>query len=866
MAPKGKPAAAKGKAAAKAAAEAKAAAAAKKGQQSNMVTQLKQAKKKLDQAMITGEELDPDVKKCLEHKAAFLSEYNSLGLFDGKKQQMLEMWKTDKSLKQWAESKTTHSSMTSVTQEKLENYGTKFDVAKLLNLDPDSKEQSKILNAVLQDLPQDDAWDESNPMEKTFKQMNLVRYTFSKNLGVSTKRGKEEVDSFVHTRDVCGRKLKQMLEDGGSGGSGGSSGDPPAVKLEHVWILPAQEKHKEIVLALKTVKTLVNHFKRFKAVQEKSGEDAPASLTKGFSMLEALEADLLKLQLANVSQLAEEECKAWVSSAVDLLAHYENIKRVAEQSKKDLCSPSSAKMVLFIARALALLIFFISAITGEAVRGDKEPLPTLKRQSEAKSSAAKAKAAKVSESTSSEARPPSLRKKVGETFLHNKLSAKDIFEISQSAAAEAGSSSSVNNFAAAGAGGRQPGNFARDLLRSLCRGAPLELFWYDIPFWDPASDSEIVQPHPFLLPHEVIHHLVHQQGLKSFLVKAAQPAARAQLIKQCDKFGLDPDETISIGMHGDGVPYTKKESLEILSFNFLANPTGDRVPITAVSKKWATQKTWECLLNVITWSLRMLFLKQVSKVLPDGKPWKHRRKVTGQLPGCLLLQCRGDWPFLRSLFYFPAWNSQQICWKCSASQEGPHSYKNTGADALWRKHRVSDHEFLRSLREQNVFVCPLLSLPGFEVSCILLDWLHVVDLGCGADAIGNFFWHLIAEPGFYPGTSREARLKQLWARLRTWYQRRKPASVLDNLTVEMVRRSKATSKPKLKAKGAECRYLVPFCHELATEIAEGNPEDHVMQTIAGLFSHLFALQQWVAGSLGAYDFNKASEERRRFCV
>ena len=129
MAPKGnKPAAAKGKAsaAAKAAAEAKAAAAAKKGQQSNMVTQLKAAKRKLDEAMITGEELNPDVKHSLETKAAFLHEYNSLSLFDSKKEQMLQAWKTDKTLKQWAESKTTHQSSTSVFQEKLENYGTKL--------------------------------------------------------------------------------------------------------------------------------------------------------------------------------------------------------------------------------------------------------------------------------------------------------------------------------------------------------------------------------------------------------------------------------------------------------------------------------------------------------------------------------------------------------------------------------------------------------------------------------------------------------------------------------------------------------------------------------------------------------------------
>ena len=209
-------------------------------------------------------------------------------------------------------------------------------MAKVLNLDPDSKEQSKILNTILEDLPQDDAWDESNPLEKGFKQMNMIRYHFSKNMGISTKRGKEEVDSFQHTRDLgSGKKMKQLLEDGGAAGTG-SSVSETVVKTEHVWILPAQQKQQEVVQALKAVKGLVNHFKKFKALQASSAQEAPASLTKGFTMLEALEADLLKQQLANVSALPEEECKAWVSSAVDLLAHYDNVKKVAEQSKKDL--------------------------------------------------------------------------------------------------------------------------------------------------------------------------------------------------------------------------------------------------------------------------------------------------------------------------------------------------------------------------------------------------------------------------------------------------------------------------------------------------------------------------------------------------
>ena len=121
-------------------------------------------------------------------------------------------------------------------------------MAKVLNLDPDSKEQSKILNTILQDLPQDDAWDESNPLEKGLKQMNMIRYHFSKNLGISTKRGKEEVDSFQHTRDLGSGKKMKLLEDGGAAGTG-SLDSETVVKTEHVWILPAQQKQQEVVQA-----------------------------------------------------------------------------------------------------------------------------------------------------------------------------------------------------------------------------------------------------------------------------------------------------------------------------------------------------------------------------------------------------------------------------------------------------------------------------------------------------------------------------------------------------------------------------------------------------------------------------------------
>ena len=52
-----------------------------------------------------------------------------------------------------------------------------------------------------------------------------------------------------------------------------------------------------------------------------------------------------------------------------------------------------------------------------------------------------------------------------------------------------------------------------------------------------------------------------------------------------------------------------------------------------------------------------------------------------------------------------------------------------------------------------------------------------------------------------PGNNKAERLSSLWKRLKEFYKRVRPASVLDNLTEEMIRRD----GPKLKANGAECQ-------------------------------------------------------------
>ena len=115
-------------------------------------------------------------------------------------------------------------------------------------------------------------------------------------------------------------------------------------------------------------------------------------------------------------------------------------------------------------------------------------------------------------------------------------------------------------------------------------------------------------------------------------------------------------------------------------------------------------------------------------------------------------------------------------------------YKNTGLGAKWRENRLTSMQFLETLLQAGFVLSPLIGLPAFTLSFVVLDWLHVVDLGVSADLIGNLFHEITASAcPLFPGErTKENRLNALWAKLRTWYDECKPASRLDNLTFEML--------------------------------------------------------------------------------
>lgn len=492
------------------------------------------------------------------------------------------------------------------------------------------------------------------------------------------------------------------------------------------------------------------------------------------------------------------------------------------------------------------------------------------RKKTALASSSATAAGSISETVDAAGREPSLREVLGGMFLSNKLSALDVSSISKASYAEG--NPLIKAIAKLGNWGKAPKNLARDVMRELLKGIEMPpLFYWKIPLWNPeklcAEDVDL----PFLLPHEMIHHLVNKYGTEKFLLQPTGPWHRLQSAF-CTQFAIDESICVAIGMHGDGVPFTKTDSLEMLSWNFLAHAKADRLPITAISKKHLCQcgckgqHTWHAIFKVIHWSFLCLFSGVVCDSLPDSKPWSPEFSQGRLASGFrlavhgFLLQMRGDWPYLKALFSVPSWTSKQICWKCKAGNVGHEvrPFTDTSAAAAWRRQRYAPGEFLQMLLTTGVRLCPLLGLPTFTMEMIVLDWLHVVDLGVGPDCLGNFFYECISS--LLPGNTQQQRVGVLWGALRRWYMDNKPPSRLDHLTLEMIKNKK--SKPKLRCKGAEARYLIPFAAWFSNAYKDRSTH---FATVAKLFHHLLQLQHFVGGSL-PWCAAQCAEHCRRLCT
>ncbi|CAE7244139.1 unnamed protein product [Symbiodinium sp. CCMP2592] len=315
-------------------------AADKKKATSNMLGQCKLARQKLEAAKAQGDQGDPSLVEDLERKVAFLAEYEALPLRDKKKDAMLQSWSQDKSLKSWAEMHCNYTQDKGTESRDRSNYGTKqlrkhmYEVAAMLKLDVKDPAQKRILEETLKDMDSDSDWDESNPLEMAMKKQKLRRYTWTKHEGTEHTMGSKESTSVVVSKDVTKHVAQaglKMITEGASS----ATGTTPSVKIEHVWVLPAENLLKDLNTLLAKLKGYTSAFKKSRVQLKASPKAAEApDLSGPIQKLDELEHAILELTMKDPKKMDENECKTYVEQCQSTLQSGNLVKDMSEEMKK----------------------------------------------------------------------------------------------------------------------------------------------------------------------------------------------------------------------------------------------------------------------------------------------------------------------------------------------------------------------------------------------------------------------------------------------------------------------------------------------------------------------------------------------------
>ena len=391
----------------------------------------------------------------------------------------------------------------------------------------------------------------------------------------------------------------------------------------------------------------------------------------------------------------------------------------------------------------------------------------------------------------------------------------------------------------------------RDVFRAILKHRRVEVpMWYvDLPLQ--GGSAKI----PFILPHLIIKKVESfSLGLKPLMFNPSAASSSSGSVElslfnrvkaTAADLGLAPEtaeSVIGLGLHGDGTPYGKKDSLEVLSlnFSFCEEHRKLRIPLIALPQRHMTAETWNVVLETIAWSFKILAHGRVFEGPGFSDPLNKKAlgfAPAGTLvPRSFLVQLRADWAFLKICYKLPQHNENiGICHLCRAT---PQNWMEFDDDATWRSQRftVAD-SFHKHQQEKKIKPCPLWQIPGVSCALIDLDWLHAADLGVAADIAGNVFEAVLPHMA---GTNNSQRVDKLRSELEDWYKSENISEKIDRLKLESWRTSTDSGKagaPKLKAKAAAIRHLVPFLHHIARKTFL-DPDDQYGQAIVALTSNL----------------------------
>ena len=233
------------------------------------------------------------------------------------------------------------------------------------------------------------------------------------------------------------------------------------------------------------------------------------------------------------------------------------------------------------------------------------------------------------------------------------------------------------------------------------------------------------------------------------------------------------EKTIPLGLHGDGAPVYKHESLFTISWNSLqgrGTTIETRFVFTAIRKSQMGVGTLVALWTYFAFAMNVL----LSGVTPSTDwtgakvPGGGKDLADGWRAACI--EGRGDWEFYASALDLPRWDEvENCCWICKASLNlDRYPWTDFSPTATWRKTIRTHESWLRELAAAGEEPSTLFRLlTGFRLECIMVDTLHACDQGMSPHVLGNVFVEVMSLKHW--GNNQKLQVEGLQAEMKAWY-------------------------------------------------------------------------------------------------
>ena len=373
--------------------------------------------------------------------------------------------------------------------------------------------------------------------------------------------------------------------------------------------------------------------------------------------------------------------------------------------------------------------------------------------------------------------------------------------------------------------GIDPRNAHRGLMSAIKRHVPANvapLYWANIPMYDETSRSQKLVPLPFCLPHEWLADMASADP-------EAWAASTPELQKVVEEWRqrvhapADDGKVIApLTLWGDSAPYhTGTDSVDLLLWGGANKESRNWITVISQAAMCRCGCGGKCTLvacwRVVNWSFQALLAGVYPLQDHEGnafsEPWRIAKSGMDLPLRGACVQFRGDWPWLSYCFDVNYHSNKFPCFLCGASKEDEICpFTDPGLSATWRSTCVTHDQFLRQRFVNRQRVSAIFGLPGFRMEYILLDFMHMCDLGATQVAVGNCLWELFLEVGGTVGDPAEA-LAELVKLLKATGQRIGMDFPFSLLKLKHIRSGVV---PRLRAKAAKGRAvarIVTACME-----------------------------------------------------